>query len=79
MFTREKHRGGRDRIEGKQGPILNQSERKPNDRKLGVTSVQDKTPKRHRKKYIEKAHENKIVRKLNADKNIHSLQKYREV
>ena len=39
MFTRENHREGRDRIEGKQGPILNQSERKPNERKLGETSV----------------------------------------
>jgi len=38
MFTREKHRWGRDRIEGKQGPMLNQSEGKTAI-KLGEISV----------------------------------------
>ena len=44
MFTRVKHRVGTGRIEGKQGPILCHSERKTSDRKLGVISVEDKTP-----------------------------------
>ena len=33
MFTREKHREGTSRIEGKQGPTLNHSERKTNERR----------------------------------------------
>ena len=71
MFTREKHREGRGSIEGKQGSILNQSERKPIERKTWSDKCIGLTPKRLKTKLDEKH-----KRKYNHKKTTADIKKY---